>query len=374
MVDIILVKADPIMASIRAEQIISSLMKKYTVLALRWNREDLRTEIDNKESITQALNLRAPEYGYNPFRSLVFLSRLPIFWAWVFLKLCIHKPKIIHACNLDTVLPCYLYKLLFRKKLIFDVLDRFATPYVPKNRNVLFRMYSSAVCSIEETFAKNSDALLAVSDKIFLTFRKKPRRCITIMNCCTDRMLNKSRVESNNFKLLFTSHIRYGRGLELLRNIIIDLKDIELIIAGRMRDRNLLDKITGIPNIKYLGLLDPDRLLDLEVSTDVLVALYDLNLQPIHKYGMANKILEAMMCGLPVITNIADEIVKETGCGIVVEYDNEEQIKDAIVRLKDNPELRKELGDNARNAFLQKYNWPNMEEKLFKIYEELLGS
>jgi glycosyltransferase involved in cell wall biosynthesis len=235
-------------------------------------------------------------------------------------------------------------------------------------------MYSSVACSIEESFAKNSDALLGVSDKIFLTFRKKPRRCITIMNCCTDRMINKSRSETNNFKLLFTSHIRSGRGLELLSNLVTELKDTELIIAGRMRDRYLLDKITGIPNIKYLGLLDPDRLLDLELSSAVLVALYDSSLQPIHNYGMANKILEAMMCGLPVITNIAHEIVNDTGCGIIVDYDNEEQIKKAIVRLRDNPELRKRLGDNARKAFLQKYNWPNMEDKLFKIYEELLGS
>jgi len=84
--------------------------------------------------------------------------------------------------------------------------------------------------------------------------------------------------------------------------------------------------------------------------------------------------LEAMMCGLPVITNIANEIVIETESGIIVEYDNEEQIKEAIVSLKDKPELRKKLGENARNAFLQKYNWPSMEERLFKLYDELLSS
>jgi glycosyltransferase involved in cell wall biosynthesis len=373
-VDIALVKADPIMASIRVFQIIGSLRKKYSIVALRWSREGNQQVPNNEESPSEAFNLGAPEYGHNPLRSLVFLSRLPIFWVWVFIKLCIYKPKVIHACNLDSVLPCYIYKVIFRKKLIFDVLDRFAMPYVPKNRNLLFKMYSSAACSIEETIAKNSEALLGVSDKIFITFRKKPKRCITIMNCCRDRMINKSRVETSNFKLLFTSHIRAGRGLESLMNIVPQLKDTELIIAGRMRDEGLLDKITGVPNIKYFGLLDIDRLLDLELSSDVLVALYDWNLQPIHKYGMANKILEAMMCGLPVITNIAHEIVNETGCGIIVEYGNEEQLKEAIVKLRDNPELRKRFGVNARTAYLQKYNWPNMEEKLFKIYEEMLGS
>jgi glycosyltransferase involved in cell wall biosynthesis len=64
--------------------------------------------------------------------------------------------------------------------------------------------------------------------------------------------------------------------------------------------------------------------------------------------------------------------VKETECGIIVEYDNKEQIKKAIVSLKENPELGKRLGDSGRKAFLQKYNWTNMEERLYKIYEELM--
>jgi glycosyltransferase involved in cell wall biosynthesis len=103
-----------------------------------------------------------------------------------------------------------------------------------------------------------------------------------------------------------------------------------------------------------------------------MIALYDSNLQTQHKYGMANKILEAMMCGLPIITNIAHEIVKDTGCGIIVEYDNVEQIRKAIISLRDNRELRKKLGNNGRKAFLEKYNWTTMEKKLYKIYEDLL--
>jgi len=79
-----------------------------------------------------------------------------------------------------------------------------------------------------------------------------------------------------------------------------------------------------------------------------------------------------MMCGLPVITNIAHEFMTDTKCGIVVEYGNVNQIKQAIVSLKENSELRKALGNNGRKAFVQKYNWTIMEEKLYKIYEELM--
>jgi glycosyltransferase involved in cell wall biosynthesis len=374
MVDIALVKADPIMASIRAAQMIGSLRKKYSIIALRWSREGKQEIPDNEEQDSQAFNLTAPEYGVKLRTSIGFLLRLPIFWIWVFLKLCILKPKIVHACNLDTILPCYIYKALFGKKLVFDILDRFAPPYVPNDRSFLFKKYCSVVSSVEEMFAKNSDVLLAVSDKIFLTFQKKPKKCITIMNCCLDRKSNKSKNEENGFKLITTSNVRPARGLETLIEVLKELKDTELLITGRMKDKVLLERIKELPNIRYLGLVEQDKFVDLETSCDVMIALYDLQIQPIYNYGMANKILEAMMCGLPIVTNIADEFMTDTRCGIVVEYGNVEQIKQAIVSLKENPELLKTLGDNGRKAFVQKYNWKNMEEKLYKIYEELMGS
>ena len=383
LVDIILVKADPIMASIRAHQIIGSLRKKYSVLPLRWNRDGKINEIGSVECGSEAFSLRTPEYGVNTHDSVRFLLRLPIFWTWIFIKLCIHRPKIVHACNLDTVFPCHIYKVLFRKKLIFDILDRFAPPYVPSKRGFLFKKYTSIVSSIEETFAKNSDALLAVSDKIFLTFQKKPRKCITIMNCCIDRMtdeslggakeFNESLGDTKGFKLLSTSGIKPAKGLETLIEILKDLKDAELVITGRIRDKGIFERIKGIPNIRYLGLVEQDKFISLETSCDVIIALYDLDLDPIYNYGMANKILEAIMCGLPVITNIAEDFVHETGCGIVVEYGNAEQIKKAIVLLRDDYNMRKRMGENGRKAFVEKYNWTTMEQKLYKIYEELLS-
>lgn len=75
-----------------------------------------------------------------------------------------------------------------------------------------------------------------------------------------------------------------------------------------------------------------------------------------------------MMCGIPVITNVLPEFVNEIGFGIIVEYGNIDQIRSAIIRLRDDPELRKRLGDNGRKAFLQKYNWDTMEKKLYMMY------
>ena len=328
MTDIVLVKSDPIrnQSSIRAIQIIKSLSKKYSTVALGWNRQLKPLELTSENINLQLFNLKAP-YGYDQYGTLRLIVYFPIFWIWVFIKLCVHRPKAIHACDLATILPCYIYKILFRRKLIFDILDRYGMTYIPMNRNVLFKVLYSLVNSLEEIFAKNSDVLIAVSDKIFLTFRKKPTNCVTIMNCPEDSLINKSQLQTNVFKLLFTGAIRTGRGLETVSEIIMNMKDTELIVTGKIKDMKLHDKISGIPNIKYYGFLDRNKLLDLEASSDVMIALYDLNLQTQYEYGIANKVLEAMMCGLPIITNISHDLVNDTKCGIIVEYENVEQIK-----------------------------------------------
>jgi glycosyltransferase involved in cell wall biosynthesis len=373
MTDVVLVKSDPIrnQSSIRAIQIIKSLSKKYSTVALGWNRQLKPLELTSENINLQLFNLKAP-YGYDQYGTLRLIVYFPIFWMWVFIKLCVHRPKAIHACDLATILPCYIYKILFRRKLIFDILDRYGMTYIPRNRNVLFNLLYSLVNSLEEIFAKNSDVLIAVSDKIFLTFRKKPTICVTIMNCPEDGLVNKSQLESNVFKMLFTGAIRTGRGLETVSRIITNMKDTELIVTGKIKDMKLHDKISEIPNIKYYGFLDRNKLLDIEASSDVMLALYDLNLQRQYEYGMANKVLEAMMCGLPIITNISHDLVNDTKCGLTVEYENVEQIKEAIITLRDNPELRRLYGSNGRKAFLEKYNWAKMEQKLFQTYDHLL--
>jgi len=341
------------------------------MLVLGWNREGTPKDWDNYQSGFKLFHMTAP-YGTEPYSALRLIAYFPFFWAWTFINLCRYGPSCVHACDLGTVAPCYLYKILFRKKLVFDVFDRYAMAYIPMNRNIFFKKLYSLVNWLEENFAKRSDVLINVSDEMLQTYKEKPINCSTIMNCSEDHIINGAKPKSNQFKLLFTGHIRPGRGLEILPDIVKDLKDIELIITGRVEDKKLLKKIDGIPNIKYQGFLDHDEVLHLEAISDLMIVLYDLDLQTQNKFVMGNKLFESMMCGIPIITNVAHEIVNETGCGIIVEYDNLEQIKEAIINLRDHPELRMRLGANGRKAFLEKYNWSIMEERLYKIYDTLL--
>ena len=50
----------------------------------------------------------------------------------------------------------------------------------------------------------------------------------------------------------------------------------------------------------------------------------------------------------------------------------ENQIKQAILKLRDNPQLCQELGANARRAYEQRYSWEIMGQRLVTFYHELI--
>ena len=372
MTDVILVKSDSIVnqPTIRDQKIIKSLGKKYSLIVLGWNRG--RGLLEGRRFNIYPSNFRL--FNLNaPFGAPSLLPYLPLFWTWVLVKLAWYRPKVIHACDLETMPPCYLYKKIFGCKLIFDVFDRHAMAYIPRKNSFFNKLYS-LTNSFEERLAEGADVLVSISDELIGTFRRKPKNYVSILNCAEDYPINKAigSENQNKFTIAFTGHIRRNRGLEPLVAAVKDLKAMNLVITGRVEDNELLNEIQTISNVKYLGFLEHTQVLTIESSSDAMVALYNLDAYAQNRYVTGNKLFEAMMCGIPIITNVATEIVNETQCGIIVDYNDIDQIRDAIVSLRDNSNLRKRLGENGRKAFLQKYNWSVMEQKLFKIYQELL--
>lgn len=361
--EVVIVRSNSLIYDPRVRKISKTLHKKYSILVLGWNREGV------KKKIVQDFYRNARLFEMKaPFGRRTLILYLPIFWTWVFLNLIRSQPKIVHACDLDLVLPCYVYKLLFRKKLVFDVFDRYAMTYVPpKNK----RLYAF-ITSLEEFFSFRSDLLVNVSEKLQGTFHKKPTKCAIIMNCAEDHLTTRIRPQSSKLQIIHSGGIRRTRGLEELTAAISDIPDVELIIAGRVVHEDLKNEILKVSNVRYLGILSPEDLISLESQCDVCVAFYDPK-DPINEYSVGNKLFESMMLGIPIITNVAAEIVTEVNNGFIVNYSDVDQIKKVILSLRDDVVLRHKLGENARKAFLKKYNWSAMEHELYRYYDELLA-
>ena len=84
-------------------------------------------------------------------------------------------------------------------------------------------------------------------------------------------------------------------------------------------------------------------------------------------------VLEAAILSKPIIcfdkAGGAKDFV-ENDCGFVIDYLSVNQVANSIVKLKENPTLRKELGDSAKKKALERHN----QEIAFQTFVEILDS
>ncbi|MDK2854603.1 MAG: hypothetical protein PWQ92_1497 [Thermococcaceae archaeon] len=88
-------------------------------------------------------------------------------------------------------------------------------------------------------------------------------------------------------------------------------------------------------------------------------------------------VLEAMASGVPVVaTDVGGipEVVKENEAGLLVPPGNELELREAIQKLLNDEELRKQYGSKGRKAVEEKYSWDKVVVEIEKIYEEILSN
>lgn len=91
--------------------------------------------------------------------------------------------------------------------------------------------------------------------------------------------------------------------------------------------------------------------------------------------NMPTKAYEYMASGLPVIisrSKYVEDLLALYPFGISVNPEDTEQIAAAIAFLRDHPEQAWEMGRIGRKAVFEEFNWGVEEQKLFKLYGDIL--
>jgi glycosyltransferase involved in cell wall biosynthesis len=136
-------------------------------------------------------------------------------------------------------------------------------------------------------------------------------------------------------------------------------------------DRNELDKILG--DIGDKSLIDKIVLTGYVINTD-LPAIYcqsDVFLYPSLRESFGIPMLEAMACGVPVITSNTSSMPEVSGdAAFLIDPFKPEEITGAMVEIIRNSELRSQL---IAKGLLQakKFSWRAMAENVLEIYREV---
>lgn len=97
---------------------------------------------------------------------------------------------------------------------------------------------------------------------------------------------------------------------------------------------------------------------------------------PSYREGLPTGLTEASACGLPIITTDAPgcrEVVVNGENGFLIPVKNARALADAVAALDDNHELRAQMGANARQRAIEKFDEKIVLKQTLAVYEEVLG-
>lgn len=146
----------------------------------------------------------------------------------------------------------------------------------------------------------------------------------------------------------------------------------ELRIAGSGSQENELKdlcKVEGITEqVKFLGRLDQDKVIELLQGLDIFAALSRRE-----AFGVA--VLEAYACELPVVVSDARgfiETVKDNETGYIIPEGNPENAADKFLMLYQNVDMRSRLASSARRYVVEEHSWSRTVDRTINVYTKVL--
>ncbi|WP_448378983.1 glycosyltransferase family 4 protein [Fervidobacterium sp.] len=351
----------------------------YEVLVLAWDRENKAPGKEFQQGYCIVRYRRRAVYGAGLKNLLKFL----MFNFWIFWKLLFLKFDVVHACDLDTVVPSWFAARLKGKKVVFDIFDIHSEAHFGNSKNLLRNILKF----VEKFFINHADAVIIVDDSRRQQIDgTKPRRLEVIYNV-PDRSLievalnsqmveSRENVENRRLRIGYVGVLQEGRMLKELLELVGNSENLELYIAGFGILEDEVEKaVEKYSNVYFFGKVSYEQALKIYSKCDVIFAVYDPTI-PNHRYSSPNKVFEALALGIPVIvakgTGIDNLVVAES-IGYVVEYGNLEEIKSVFYEVWHwSVEERKAFAERAMRLFLDKYSPEKMKERLLSTYSSLM--
>ncbi len=175
-----------------------------------------------------------------------------------------------------------------------------------------------------------------------------------------------------DFVILCTGELNENKNQKTLISAAAQLKDkipnLRVLLAGNgPKEQELRDQIQAE------GLEGIVKLLGYRTDLEKVVPAVDLVVSCSHREGMPLNIIEAMLCQKPVVASHNrghDELVREGETGFLFDAGDADCLAALLLRLAEESELRKTLGE-AGEAAARPYAVRSTREELSRLLNEL---
>lgn len=189
-------------------------------------------------------------------------------------------------------------------------------------------------------------------------------------NWVDEEVFSPAENRPDKFTIIYTARLVKKKGPDILIEAIKGLNGIQVIMIGDGPLRESLEQQA----IKYRLSIAFYKNIPNEDLPEYLHQGSVYVLPTHHEGGSPKTILEAMACGLPVISTDGfgvNEVFQDGVHGIKVKFGDVDALRKAILTFKENPELARTMGENGRRRVLEDYSVKRAVERELNILEEL---
>lgn len=298
-------------------------------------------------------------------------------------------PAEVYHSHDDNALPaCFVASRLRRKKLILDAHE---LPLVQPNHTRWKRLSAMARWSLKR-MAPRCDGIITVSPQIVEEFHRRYGgpypvlvRNIPPYSPPPDASSNRLRQMmgfSDDIKIaLYQGGIQENRRLDILvRAAHFVANNVRIIMMGYGESvekikalivaEGVQDRVFVIPAVPY------EELVATTASADIGLIVLDGNYSLNQKWCLPNKLFEAMMAGVPVLSSpleAVEDLLRDYDVGVVVNSLSPESVGPAINALLADGEARARMRRNALAAAHQVFRWDVERLSLINLYASILG-
>ena len=217
---------------------------------------------------------------------------------------------------------------------------------------------------------KNAKAIVAPSQQLanfLIAWGVEKQRIELVYNCVDPSKFKNLNITKKRYDLVTVCRLVPWKGLEELIACAIEL-NLRLAIIGDgplMNDLKHLARNAPI-DIEFKGNLNNEEVVNILNSSRIFV----LN----SKYEATSyALIEAKMCGLPIIANETDgskTLIQESIDGYVVKASSTEDLKYFINKLMTTEKIRENFGVEARKDALKRFNQDINFPRIFNVMRD----
>lgn len=177
----------------------------------------------------------------------------------------------------------------------------------------------------------------------------------------------------------YTGHLYNGKGIELIKKLSESLDNTFYIhiVGGRPEEVEFWKSTIISPNVKFYGYVPHNEVKNYIQEFDIVLLPNQEIVQSfagvnIGKWTSPLKLFEYMAQGKPIVASdleVLREILENKVNSLLCSPTDVLEWKNALVFLKDNPEIARSIGSTAKIQFEKYYTWENRAVQIVNDFE-----